>query len=351
MLRQDSLIHPFHWADKTMSVLRADQLEACEKELAGLPFRCLFDHDCTDQDAETIYSLSWFPREDRKKREFVLHTVEGLRVRVLSSFAAELALLAPDEHDLLVRLVLFGGKIALHDWEDFLPARSLIRRLWCSTRMDNGVQTLYMSRQLCATALLLLAQDAHKKVRDAVDTVYKTIDNSLYLMGMMQASAAALHLQALLKGTHAENRPDLVERMFLAGCDTVFDDSGRLILIHPGLADPAGMLLMLPAASGAFRAMDERDLRTATDSIDDLESPLYEQMLSSIMDATRPELTPEDAVEDLIILAKQDVPYTALVEVLSSLLVSLPNADMLKALRDLSERTPRWIWFSSSRVQ
>ena len=59
----------------------------------------------------------------------------------------------------------------------------------------------------------------------------------------------------------------------------------------------------------------------------------------------------EDAVEDLIILAKQDVPFTDMKEVLSSMLVSLPTSDMLKALQDLSDRIPRWIWFSSSRVQ
>ena len=74
-------------------------------------------------------------------------------------------------------------------------------------------------------------------------------------------------------------------------------------------------------------------------------------MLFSIADAVRPELTPEDAVEDLIILAKQDVPYQDMKEVLSSVLVSLPSPDMLKALQDLCSRIPRWIWFSSSRVQ
>ena len=38
-------------------------------------------------------------------------------------------------------------------------------------------------------------------------------------------------------------------------------------------------------------------------------------------------------------------------EVLSSVLVSLPTPEMLKALSDLSSRIPRWVWFSSSKVQ
>ena len=56
-------------------------------------------------------------------------------------------------------------------------------------------------------------------------------------------------------------------------------------------------------------------------------------------------------MEDLIILAKQDVPYEKMKEVLSSVLVSMPAREMLEALLDLSTRIPRWIWFSSSRVQ
>ena len=350
MLRQGNT-HPYHWADKTMSVLRANQLEACEKYLAGLPCRCLFDGDCTDADAEAFYQLSYFPREDRKRPDIVLHTVEQLRVRVLSSLSPEMALLSPEEHDLMVRLVLFGGKLSLHDWEELIPARSLVRRLWCRTGMEDGVRILYMPHQLCASALLLLAGDGHKKIRDIVEQIQENIDNSLYLMGMTQAAGPMLHLQSLLKDTYAENRPDLIERMLFSAFDYIFDGEGRLILIHPGLADPDAMLSSMPAASGACQEMSGKALRDASDSIGDLESPLYEQMLFSIADAVRPELTAEDAVEDLIILAKQDVPFSDMKEVLSSMLVSLPTADMLKALRDLSDRIPRWIWFSSSRVQ
>ena len=342
---------PDSWTGKTMSVLRANQLEACEKDLAGLPFRCLFDGDCTDAEAETFYNLSFFPREDRRKKVFQLHTVEQLRVRVLSSFAPELSLLSPEEHDLLVRLVLFGGKLALQEWEEVLPARGLVRRLWCRTREENGIRMLYMPHQLCASALLLLAGDGHKNIRDAVDTVRESIDNSLYLMGMMQASGPMLHLQPLLKDTYAENRPDLIERMFLSGFDTIYDDEGRLMLIHPGLADPLGMLHQLPAASAACGEMTVEELRSASDSLNDLENPLYERMLFVVQDAVRPELTPEDAVEDLMILAKQDVPFDDMKEVLSSVLVSLPTNEMLKALQDISARVPRWVWFSSSRVQ
>ena len=342
---------PDSWIDKTMSVLRANQLEACEKDLAGLPFRCLFDGDCTDADAEIFYNMSFFPREDRKTRTFALHTVEQLRVRVLSSFAPELALLSPEEHDLMVRLVLFGGKLSLQDWEEVIPARAMVRRLWCRSREEDGVRVLYMPHQLCASALLLLAGEVHRKIRDAVEEVYGNIDNSLYLMGMMQASGPMLHLQSLLKDTYASGHSELIERMFLAGSDVLYDEDGRMMLVHPGLADPERMFRQMPAASAACQEMSPEALQAASDSLNDLESPLYEQMLFTVQDAVRPELNPEDVTEDLIILAKQDVSYDNMREVLSSVLVSMPTPEMLKALRDLSSRVPRWVWFSSSRVQ
>ena len=65
MLRQRDT-RPLHWADKTMSVLRADQLEACEKDLAGLPSCCLFEPECSNIDAERLYDLSFFAEEDRR---------------------------------------------------------------------------------------------------------------------------------------------------------------------------------------------------------------------------------------------------------------------------------------------
>lgn len=343
--------HPDSWIGRTMSIMRADQLEACEKDLAGLPFRCLFDADCTDTDAESLYGISFYPAEDRKNRVYALHTVEQLRVRVLSSFAPELALLSPEEHDLMVRLVLFGGKLTLRDWEEILPARGLVRRLWCRTREENGTRVLCMPHQLCASAMLLLAGEVHRKIRDAVEEVFTNIDNSLYLMGMMQASGPVLHLQSLLKDTYAADHPELIGRMLHTGCDVIYDESSRMMLVHPGLADPYGMLSRMPAASAACSEMSPEALRMASDNLNDLESPLYENMLFALQDAVRPELTPEDAAEDLIILAKQDVSYDSMKEVLSSVLVSLPTPEMLKALSDLSSRIPRWVWFSSSKVQ
>ena len=344
MLRQDN-VHPYHWADKTMSVLRANQLEACEKDLAGLPCRCLFDGDCTDAEAEAFYQMSWFPREDRNRTDVSLHTVEQLRNRVLHTFVQECALLSVEEHDLLVRAVLFGGRISLNDWNELIPARALVRRLWCRVEGVGENAVLVMPHQLCASALLLLAGDSHKAVRNIVEQVHDSIENTLYLLGAAQAAGPARHMASLLKDTCAAGHPELITRFLLAGYDYVYDRGGNLLLIHPGLADPEKMMGITNTE------MNPEALSNASDSINDLESPLYERMLGLLIDVTRPEITPEDAVEDLIILAKQEVPWKDMLEVLSSLLICQPTPEMRSALKDLSDRVPRWLSLSTSRVQ
>ena len=348
MLRQSNT-RPLHWADKTMSVLRADQLEACEKDLAGLPSRCVFEPECSNMDAEKLYELSFFADEDRKaagrRLRPALHTVEQLRNRVLHTFVQEIALLSVEEHDLLVRAVLFGGRTPLTDWNELLPARALVRRLWCRVEGRGENTSLFMPHQLCASALLLLAGDSHKAVRNLVEQVHDSIENTLYLLGAAQAAGPARHMASLLKDTCADGHPELIERFLLAGYDYVYDRTGSLLLIHPGLADPERMM----GITGT--EMNPDALRKASDSINDLESPLYDRMLGLLLDVTRPEITPEDAVEDLIILAKQEVPWNDMLEVLSSLLICRPTAEMRDALKELSDRVPRWLSLSTSRVQ
>ena len=344
----------FHWADKTMSVLRADQLEACEKDLAGFPSFCLFDVSCTDLNVEQLYDLSWYAEEDRADhRKPSLHSVEELRIRVLSSFPAESALLSPEEHDILIRLVLCSGQMALPEWNDLIPARSLIRRLWCRGEWNNGTLVLHMPRQLCAAALIIMASEDHKTVREMVDQVLESTDDALYLVGIMQAFGPMARLESLLKETCARGCTHFIERLFRCVYDYVYSPDGRLMLIHPGLADPDRMIrqMSIMSASPFYQEMTGDTLAEASVSLMNLESPLYERMLASLNGAVRPELNPEDAVEDLIILAKQGVSFSDMKEVLSSMLVSVPTPDMLKSLESLSGQIPRWLLFPSSRVQ
>ncbi|MGN0763752.1 MAG: hypothetical protein ACI4MK_10185, partial [Aristaeellaceae bacterium] len=133
MLRESN-IQPLTWADKTMSVLRARQLEACEERLSALPDFGLFS-GCDDGRVEELYAASHEAQERPVPTR--LHTVQSLRAQVLSRLPAEAALLTFEEHMLLERLLVLDGVCELMDWEETGAAESLVRRLWCTISREE----------------------------------------------------------------------------------------------------------------------------------------------------------------------------------------------------------------------
>lgn len=350
MLRRENT-HSLHWTDKTLSMLRASQLEACEKELAGLPSLCLFDDACTDRDAEAFFDSSFYAREEHAD---VLHTIDGLRALVLEHFPAELSLLSPEEHDLMVRLCLSGGTLRLRSWEEIAPASCLVRRLWCKTQGQGEGMSLILANTLWLSAMLLLGGEAHQKVRGLVEDVMNIVEDSLYLLGATPLSAPVSHLCRLLEDTFLADRPDIaglmVSRLFHIACDYIITRDGQTLLIHPGFAEPDHLSPCCFQAYGLY-AMDEDALSAALESMDAIEEPLCRRMEGLLDGALRPELSVEDAAQDLMLLAKQDVALKDMETVLGSLLIQQPTAEMLSALRSIHDLTPRWLSLSASRVQ
>ena len=335
---------PVRWTDRTLSVLRASRLESCEKELAGLSGSGLFDPETTDLEAERLFERSWMASEEREPR---LHTIEELRTRVLSDFPAEFMLLSPEEYELAVKLAMTGGRLVLSDWNDLIPARSLIRRLWC--RPDPGRKNgLLMPRSLCLGVVLMLAAEETRGIRETVDAVVDMVDNTLYLAGMMPAETAQKDLEWRLQGTSAADRPHLARRLLLATFETLVDREGRLMLAHPGLADPYSFL---KRPGGLSLGADQEEMEDLYASLMDVEDPLYERMLELVQDVARPEAGAEDTVEDLMLLAKQGAPVSQMREVLASRIICLPTEEMLSALADIHDRVPKWFSLNMTRVQ
>ena len=78
------------------------------------------------------------------------------------------------------------------------------------------------------------------------------------------------------------------------------------------------------------------------------EIPLTQMMQGLLRGAVRPEITLEEAVEDLRMLAKQGVSLEEMNEVLSSLLLVLPTPAMLEGVRMIYQQTPRWALMKSA---
>ncbi len=332
------------WMDRTLSVLRSSRLEACGKELAGLGGCGLFDAETTDTDAERLFEQSYYASEDREVR---LHTIEELRMRVLSQFPAEMGLLNQDEFSLLLKLALFGGEMPILDWNDVIPARSLVYRMWCRMRPERGTW-IRMPRQLCVSALLMLASEELKKVRETVESVIETADNTLYLAGMMPAEIVTRDMGFQLQGSLAADKPELYTRLMKSSFETVWSREGKLMLVHPGLAEPD---LLIREKSGIGLGVDQSSMEELYGSLMDVEDPLYDNLMSLVQGLCRQETTEEDAVEDLILLAKQNAPVAEMREVLASRLICLPTEEMVSVLREMYDRIPRWHSLNMERLQ
>ncbi len=346
MLRESN-IQPLTWADKTMSMLQARQVEACEKRLAALPDFGLFS-GCTRENVEELYAISLDAQE--RLTQPVLHTPEALRAQLLSQLPAEAALLSMEEHMLLERLLTLEGSCELLDWEETAAAEGLVRRLWCTVTREEERIFVHLPRELFVPLLLIVSSRDHVELREKLTQFDALVRAHLYLSGLLPVREPLRRLtEEVLRGTYAESLP-LARRFLRAEYDYTFDHQGELVLLHPGLAEPERMLARMDPFGG-MTAQSEAALEEARMGLLPGEQPLFEQMYRLLAGALRPEITEEEAVEDLRMLAKQDVSLREMNEVLASMLTMQPTPAMLAGVEQIHQRTPRWGTLRAARVQ
>lgn len=339
MLRETN-IQRLHWSDKTMSLLRQSQLESCERRLSALPAYDLYT--CDDNlHAEDLWALSFDAQEH--PRQTHLHTIQELRAMVLSRLPLEASLLTVEEHSLVERLITLGGEAELLDWLEMSAAETLVRRLWCSIHRREDRFVLRLPDALRTPLLLILGDKRHEETRARLLRHDAIIRALLYLGGLMHHGEPLERLlgDVLLCGDPGQLEYTLARRYLQAAYDFIYDRSGDMILLHPGLAEPERLLESIPLPAGPVE-LDEDTIRGAMEGLMPEERPLFGRLYGLLSGATRPEISAEEAVEDLRMLVKQGVSLPVLQEVLSSLLTMHPTSDMLCAVRELHMMTPRW---------
>lgn len=347
MLRETN-VQRLHWADKTMSVLRQGQLEACEKRMTLLPHQGIFDVT-DDRGTEEIWRCSYDAQEHPHQTR--LHTAKELRAQVLSSIAAESALLSVEEHMLVERLISLDGTAELLDWEECQAAESLVRRMWCTASRRDGHILLHLPEALLTPVTLAFASHAHQEMREKLDRHDAVIRGMLYIGGLLHYAEPLYHLMTdVLQNSYASDL-GLAMRYLCASYDYTYDRNGDMLLIHPGLADPERLLSLPQPAPDMHIELNEATMRGAVEGMLPEELPLFEELYGLLLGATRPELTPEGAAEDLLMLAKQGVPLSEMQEVLGTLLSIQPTENMRRAVTELHARTPRWGQMRTARIQ
>lgn len=338
MLRETN-IQRLHWADKTMSLLRQQQLEACEKRLLALPEFGLFTRN-DDLHAEALWAMSLDGQEHPHLTH--LHTTQELRAMVLTRLPREAALLSVEEHLLLERLLSLEGEAELMDWQEMCAAETLVRRLWCTIHIQNERFILRLPCELVPPLMLVLSSRQHEELRTRLLRHDAVIRALLYIGGLLHYEEPLHHLLSDVLEKSTEGDIPLAMRYLRASYDYVYDDAGDMLLLHPGLAEPDQLLAAAAPQEGLSIDLDEETIRGAMEGLMPEEQPLFERMYGLLLGATRPELMEEEAVEDLRMLAKQDVPLSVMHEVLGSMLTVHPTDEMLQAVTELHRLTPRW---------
>ena len=347
MLRETN-VQRLHWADKTMSVIRQEQLEACEKRLCALPRFTVFEL-ASEMDVEKVWQCSYDAQEHPQMNK--LHTRKELRAQVLGSLAAEAALLSIEEHMLVERLITLDGHAELIDWEETTAAESLVRRLWCTITRENGRTTVHLPAALLTPLTLSLSSHQHQEIRDRLMRHDSVIRAMLYIGGLLHYEEPLYHLMSdVLKDTYASDLT-LAMRYLRAAYDYTYDRQGDMLLLHPGLADPEHLMRLHPPVQEFSLELSEDMMRGAVDGILPEEEPLFDKLYGLMIGSTRPELTPEGAAEDLLILAKQGVPLEEMQEVLGTLLCIHPTEDMRRAVTLVHAQTPRWGMMHKAQAQ
>lgn len=340
MLRETN-VQRLHWADKTMSLLRQSQLESCEKRLNALPDYGLYTYD-DNLHAEELWDISFDAQEE--PRQLQLHTTLDLRAMVLSRLPLEAALLTPEEHCLVERLISLGGDAELLDWMEMTAAETLVRRLWCTLERTADRYILHLPEELLTPLLMILSDRRHDETRSRLLRHDAIIRALLYLGGLLHYGEPLTHLLEDVLECTGLNRTTqtLAMRYLRAAYDYTYDREGDMILLHPGLAEPERLLSSVPTELGRAMELDEETIRGAMEGLMPEERGCFDRLYGLLQGATRPEIGPEEAAEDLRMLVKQGVELGVLHEVLSSMLTIHPTGEMYKAVAELHCMTPRW---------
>ncbi len=326
------------WADKTMSVMQQQQLEACEKRLGQLPAFGLFN-GCDDANAEELWRISVDCQEH--SRPDCLHSAASLSEAVLRRLPAEAAFLSMPEYALATDLAASDEPLALDDWSDTAPAEVLVRRLWCVVRRDEtGWPSLSMPAQIRTALGAVLRSAAHQQVRSCVVRFLVTSFCVLNIYGMVYAEDALAYLRKVCPLYMIPDGEAMAQRLLHTAYDYIYTPRGEMVLLHPGFADPDRHLKSLTHMDFSNHEITDPEADVPQFMLSDAERSAAMRLCGLVEPCLRPECPAPMAVEDLRVLAKQAVGFDTLAEVLGTMLAVRPTRDMLEALRDLQTCTP-----------
>lgn len=327
------------WSDKVMSVLREQQLEACQDRLSRCVARDLFSDLCEDE-ADRLFAASFYAMECHGRKM----QLEELREKVLSRVKREACFLTPREDDLVKRMLIGDGETPLMDWDEISAAEALISRLWCTIGIvDDETAVLRLSPALMQPITDAMTDAEYPRVRRMIFSFDATLHSLLYLSGFLHAAVPMEHFRQQWTGDDGAKVKQLVARYLRAAFDYTETPQGDIILLHPGLADPERLLSGLSGMESTQVHLTREMMLGGMNEVLPEERASFAAMRGELCGAVRPELDEGDVLEDLRMMAKQGATLSEMREVLENALCVLPSPRMLSCLSQLHAQTVRWL--------
>ena len=345
MLREASVVHDSEWADKTMSVLREKQFEACERRLSAFPSIGLFSSLATDEQAQLLLECSFYHNEPGNRG---LATIENLREKVLRQLPVEALYLSNGESVLLEQLLIADGVIESSDWDEIDAAEALARRLWCSFSSAGEEWRLELAQSLQGPILKVLNSPDAIEAKAAMFRYDATIHGLLYIAGFLQSDQPlAFFMKDVMQRKDALAR-NIAYRYMKASFEYIAESDRSIVLVHPGLADPNRLISAMGLGGEITLTLNEETLAGGMNGLLPEEDSLHRVMRAALEGKMRPEWDAEEAAEDLRLLAKQGVTLQTMDDVMASMICVHSTPAMKAALKGLHESTPHWIGMTAN---
>ena len=333
------------WCDKTMSVMRERQLEACQDRLYRCPASSIFGGQLYEDEFQNLFHFSFYAHEIKTHVPDQKELCRLVRKRL----PREACFLSPREDELVKRMLMGGGEAFLDDWDEISAAEALISRLWCTLQIvEEDSARLCLAKDLLEPITAAMLTKEYHQSRQRLFSFDATLNSLLYLSGFLHASVPMTHYFRQENDGIDTETAILISRYMRAAFDYTETVEGEVLLLHPGLADPDHLLSSLSAMKPTEVHLTREMMLGGMNGILQEEIASCEAMRGALLGAVRPEYGEEEALEDLRMMAKQGASLKEMREVMESMLCVLPTPRMLDALSQLHLQTVRWLGMPSA---
>ena len=334
MFRSDEICET-PWNERTLWQLRAQRFEQEVKCLQPLRARSL-----AQMDRQTLTARIEACWQDVARKPLRIQQAAAAQEAVLRTIERQADCLSMEEHALCERLFAAGGCAHLTHAQELDAARALSLRLLAHVGTEGGVPVAALDTDFAPALEAAFSRKEHAQMRMRLFTYQATVCAALYLAGVLDDRAPQRLFTAQVLGLSEPDEESLaLARHYLWASFDCVDYEDGVLLAHPAIIHPRALARRGGAQLESFTA---RELLGGMQGILPQEEPLEDALKRAIDGALRPGVEMDESVQSLRLLCKQNVPVSALQEVLDSLLMVRRTERMDAALAAMHAGVVRW---------